>query len=118
MRRIFGLIAFVALPLFAAPVDAQQDTSALGRQAEGIPTEQAGQPQQPDTAGLTTRQGIEQGQPAARAQVAEPTEAAADTEIAEGAEMPRTASSLPILVLAGSLLIALGLALRGHASRS
>jgi len=77
MTRFLGLIALVAMVLFAVPASAQQeqDTSAIGRQGEGVPTGDVGEPQAPSDEGLTTRQGIETeqaaGEPGQAGQVAE-----------------------------------------------
>ena len=117
MHRILLLIALV-LPLafLSVPADAQQqDTSALGRQAEGIPTGEAGQPAAPQEEGLTERQGIE-GE-----DVTEPAAAGVERETTleeEGAAMPTTASSLPLVALGGALLIGLGLGVRFIRDRS
>ena len=100
-----GWMALVALLVSAVPAAAQQDTSMAGREGTGV-TGEAAQTQTADTAGLTTRQGIEED-------VTEP--AAADLETTmedEGAAMPRTASPLTALVLSGAALLAIGFGLR------
>ena len=106
-----GWMALVALLVTALPAAAQQDTSAAGRQGQGVTDQPAGemQTQTADTAGLTTRQGIE-------GDVTEPAAAGQEREQMdmedEGAAMPTTASPLAGLLLSGLALVAIGLALR------
>lgn len=147
MHRLLGLIAIVALTLFAVPVSAQQetgqtgqDTSAVGRQGEGLRTGGAGQTaqdqQQQEGRALTTRQGTEQAGQEAGQQggqqdtgqqygqtdqgVTQPTgaETTGGEYGAEGGAMPTTASPLPWVGLAGASLIALGLGWRFARRRS
>jgi len=151
MHRLLGLIAIVALTLFAVPVSAQQetgqtgqDTSAVGRQGEGLRTGGAGQTaqdqQQTEGGALTTRQGTEQAGQQAGQQggqqggqqdtgqqygqtdqgVTQPTgaETTGGEYGAEGGAMPTTASPLPWVGLAGASLIALGIGWRLARRRS
>jgi hypothetical protein len=116
MYKVIGLLGIlvmvgIGLSLTASPL-AAQDTSAVGRAAEGIPTDAPAQTQPPDTSRtLTTRQGTE-GQ-AAPGAAPEPAMAAETEERDEaGAAMPTTSSSLPALAAVGLAVVALGVGLR------
>lgn len=109
MREKLGWIALIALLVTAGPLAAQQDTSMAGREREGVGAPgAAGQPQAPDTAGLTERQGLE-GDVTDRAAAEEDT---MDDMDDEGGAMPTTASPLAALVLSGAALVAIGAGLK------
>ena len=90
MHRIFGLIAIITFALFATPLAAQQDTA---QQRPGA-----------DTLQDTTMAGME-------------ADTAPMGQMEAGEEMPTTASPLPVLALAGAVLVGVGLAIR-YARRS
>jgi hypothetical protein len=139
MTRFLGFIALMAMVLFAVPAIAQQeqDTSAIGRQGEGVtPPSETVQPQAPTDEAVTptpganvdesaytgkTEQTAEQPgqtgvtQRAAEEQATEttPTETTpSETTEPAGGEMPTTASPLPLLLAAGMILVSAGVALR------
>lgn len=113
-----GILVMVGIGLsLPASTLAAQDTSAVGRAAEGIPTDAPAQTQAPDTSRtLTTREGTEgqaAGQAGAPGAAPEPAMAAETDEMDDrGGAMPTTASSLPALAAVGVAVLALGLGLR------
>jgi cobalamin biosynthesis Mg chelatase CobN len=105
MYRLLSSIAVLLLLVLGPPASAQQETG----QAQGDTTTLEYQAQPADTAGMTQRQGTE-GQPPA----GQPTTGEEVTET--GGEMPTTASPLPLLIVTGSLMLAVGMSL-GYLSR-
>jgi hypothetical protein len=133
MTRFLSLIALLALVLFAVPVSAQEETEKApgGQQnptAQQQPTDQAAQPQQPGQYGA-------EHQPSGAAQPGQVSEQPGQTGVTQrageeittpsettptetttpekgGAEMPTTASPLPLVMAAGAILFAAGVALR------
>lgn len=114
MYRIASIVALVAFGFFAAPALAQQETGAGQERTQDETAGQQGMTQDTAAAGQTGAGGQDTGEMGGGEM------GAGEMGGGEmgGGEMPTTGSALPVVAVAGSLLVVLGIGLRYARKRS